>query len=251
MNILKVLILGLFLAACGSDESGVTVGPEKSPENDVVELEPDPSAPLRFADDSMPVSFRFSEDFDTNFTSFYDEATESYPFYQMLEILNASPNYSFPPGVTEIGFLGGEESRIVNDNTDATHDDGVNGVYKDSTAEQFEFAGQVVRMRVSTRHHNIGQEDEWREILEVDIYFNTRDYIFSADAGDAVVHDMLTIYMRGMRRVLKGDESNRGFFKRDTVDRDLNTSDADVIKENYLAFSPDRGGETEDVVYWE
>jgi hypothetical protein len=228
MKNLIILTMILGLTACDSgDEPTVGSVPTDTIPDSLSEV------PRYWMNDDLPLLVKISEDFETDFTGFYDPFTELNPFDQMQQNWEDAV-----PGKTFFVFLSEAAMNQPYINID-DFNDGEIGVYKSYTWYP-EFPSEAVAVtRYLAYRKNVGSSNEFLEMAHADIIINYRDYDFTMDETNNLEFDLPTTvnhelgHLLGLAHIGSTSAVMSSTLSSGQVKRSLRSIDSSSIKDLY------------------
>lgn len=204
------------------------------------------SLPRYWYADSFPLKFVYAEDFEEDFGPGDEDEEGNNPFEQMMLQWNkavASRNFfDFP-----LESVPNVEHSDLRD-----YRDGDMGIYKHHSWFRHGPDGRSIRYSVAIAQiysieRDVLTDSHHKEILHVDILFNTREWEFTTEANDPGRYDLYTIFLHeighalGLRHTREGSSVMRPTFMTSESMRAPNAYDKESIREIYGDGGPSKG----------
>jgi hypothetical protein len=227
MKNLIILTMILGLTACDSgDEPTVGSVPTDTIPDSLSEV------PRYWMNDDLPLDVRISEDFETDFTGFYDPYVELNPFEQMQQNWeDALPGKTFF-GVNEL---------VMNQSYTNMDDfnDGEIGVYKSYTWYPELPSEALAVTRYLAYRRNVGSSNEFLEMAHADIIINYSDYDLTMDETNNLEFDLPTTinhelgHLLGLAHIGSSSAVMSNTLSSGQVKRSLFSLDSNSIRDLY------------------
>jgi hypothetical protein len=194
----------------------------------------DPEAPRYWKNNKLPLQVYISEDFETDFTGFYDSNTENNPFEQMQENWENAV-----PGKTLFALELGNVPNYAPSDTDDFLVDGQIGIYKSYTWYSNISSGALAVATFAAYRRNTGSSSEHLEMSHADIIINYRDYDFTMDEGNSFDFDLPTFvhhelwHLLGLAHIGSTSAVMSSTLSSGQVKRSLRSIDSSSIKDLY------------------
>ena len=256
MKKLIILTMILGLAACGSDDEP-TVGlvptdtiPDSSEPEDSAPDDSLSEVPRYWKNNKLPLQVFISEDFETDFTGFYDPMTELNPFDQMQQNWeDAVPGKTlFTLGLSNIenyapssfGYF--SPPRAIEGSRDGTYNASQTnqiGIYKSYTWYSDISSDALAVATFSAYRRNQGSPTEHLEMSHADIIINYRDYDFTMDETNNLEFDLPTTvnhelgHLLGLAHIGSSSAVMSNSLSSGQVKRSLFSLDSNSIRDLY------------------
>lgn len=232
-QILWATITFLLLAGC---EPELPDAPKLNPDS-LGGQETNPNAPRYWKNNRLPLKIYISEDFETDFSGFYDPEDEKNPFEQMQQ------NWEAAVPDKELFTLDLDTVSNFEPNSMSGFDDNEIGIYKSYTWYDDISSGALAVTQFYAYRRNTGTPSEHLEMIHSDIVLNYRDYDFTMDESNGLDFDLPTVvnhelgHLLGLGHIDFNEAVMNSFLRKNEVKRELFSLDSKEIEDLYEDYT--------------